>query len=336
MILWFLVIGGAGLYQITRNPMVLAAVNPLHAAIFLTTDVAIGLATLGAVFLAVTGAEALYADLGHIGRRPITIAWFCLVLPALLLSYFGQGAVVLLDGAAIDNPFYRTVPEAYVMPLVGLATIATVIASQATITGAFSLTRQAIQLRLLPRMTVRHTSGEHAGQIYLPAVNWLMMAGVLTIVVAFQDSTRLAAAYGIAVTGTMIVTAILAIMMMSSSWRWSPLRIAVVMAPFLALELIFLSANLLKVDDGGWVTLLIAGVMLAVMLVWWKGSAILLAKTRRTELPLAELIPISHLHGRRSPRNGRDGALRPGCSAPSVARTRRAGASSRHRSEDVD
>jgi KUP system potassium uptake protein len=292
MILWFLVIGGAGLYQIARNPMVLAAINPLHAVSFLTSDVAIGLATLGAVFLAVTGAEALYADLGHIGRRPITIAWFGLVLPALLLSYFGQGAVVLLDGSAIDNPFYRTVPEAYVMPLVGLATIATVIASQATITGAFSLTRQAIQLRLLPRMTVRHTSGEYAGQIYLPAVNWLMMAGVLTIVVAFQDSTRLAAAYGIAVTGTMIVTAILAIMMMSSSWRWSPLRIAVVMAPFLALELIFLSANLLKVDDGGWVTLLIAGVMLAVMLVWWKGSAILLAKTRRTELPLAELIPI--------------------------------------------
>ncbi len=292
MILWFVVIGGAGLYQIARNPVVLAAVNPLHAISFLTSDVGIGLATLGAVFLAVTGAEALYADLGHIGRKPITVAWFFFVLPALLLSYFGQGAVVLSNAAAIDNPFYRSVPDAYVMPLVGLATAATIIASQATITGAYSLTRQAIQLRLLPRMTVQHTSDEHAGQIYLPAVNWLLMAGVLTIVIAFQDSTKLAAAYGIAVTGTMIVTAILAIMMMSWSWRWSALRIALVMAPFLALELVFLAANLLKVDDGGWVALVIAALMLSIMLVWWRGSEILLAKTRRTELPLANLVPI--------------------------------------------
>ncbi len=292
MILWFLVIGGVGLYQIIGNPQVLAAVNPLHAAAFLTTDVTIGLATLGAVFLAVTGAEALYADLGHVGRKPITVAWFLFVLPALLLSYFGQGAVVLSDASAIENPFYRSVSESFVLPLVGLATCATVIASQATITGAYSLTRQAIQLRLLPRMTVRHTSGEYAGQIYLPGANWLMMAGVLAIVVTFQDTTRLAAAYGIAVTGTMIVTAILAIIMMASSWKWSPLRIALVMAPFLALELVFLSANLMKVDDGGWVTLVIAAVMLAIMLVWWKGSEILLAKTRRTELPLVELMPM--------------------------------------------
>jgi KUP system potassium uptake protein len=183
------------------------------------------------------------------------------------------------------------VPEGYIMPLVALATLATIIASQATITGAFSLTRQAIQLRLLPRMTVLHTSGEHAGQIYLPAVNWLMMAGVLAIVVLFQDTTQLAAAYGIAVTGTMIVTAALAIMMMSSSWKWSPVRIALVMAPFLALELVFLWANLLKVDDGGWVTLLIGAVMLAIMLVWWRGSDLLLAKTRRNEIPLADLMP---------------------------------------------
>lgn len=291
MILWFLVIGGAGLYQVVRNPQVLAAVSPHHAVTFLMTDITIGLATLGAVFLAVTGAEALYADLGHIGRKPITVAWFSFVLPALLLSYFGQGAVVLSDAAAIDNPFYRTVPPGYLLPMVGLATVATIIASQATITGAFSVTRQAIQLRLLPRMTVRHTSGAYAGQIYLPACNWLMMAGVLTIVVAFQNSTRLAAAYGIAVTGTMIVTAILAIMMMARHWRWSRLRIALVMAPFLAIELVFLSANLLKVADGGWVTLLIAAVMLAIMLVWWKGTDILLAKTRRNELPLAGLLP---------------------------------------------
>jgi KUP system potassium uptake protein len=160
-----------------------------------------------------------------------------------MLSYFGQGAVVLSDASAIDNPFYRTVPQGYLLPMVGLATLATIIASQATITGAFSLTRQAIQLRLLPRMTIRHTSGEHAGQIYLPAVNWLMMAGVLTIVWNFQNSTELAAAYGIAVTGTMIVTATLAILMMAWHWKWSRLRIALVMAPFLALELVFLSST---------------------------------------------------------------------------------------------
>ena len=291
MILWFLVIGGTGLYQIVLNPQVVAAVSPHHAIAFLTNNIGVGLVTLGAVFLAVTGAEALYADLGHIGRRPITIAWFFFVLPALVLSYFGQGAVVLSDASAIDNPFYRTVPEGYLLPMVGLATLATIIASQATITGAFSLTRQAIQLRLLPRMTIQHTSGEHAGQIYLPAVNWLMMGGVLTIVWNFQNSTELAAAYGIAVTGTMIVTAILAILMMAWHWKWSALRIALIMTPFLALEFVFLSANLLKVADGGWVTLLMAACMLVTMLVWWRGSNILMAKTRRSELPLAELMP---------------------------------------------
>ncbi|HWV80800.1 MAG TPA: potassium transporter Kup [Hyphomicrobiaceae bacterium] len=291
MIIWFLVIGGAGLYQIVLNPQVIAAVSPHHAVMFLAGNVGIGLATLGAVFLAVTGAEALYADLGHVGRRPITIAWFFFVLPALVLSYFGQGAVVLSDASAIDNPFYRTVPENYLLPMVALATLATIIASQATITGAFSLTRQAIQLRLLPRLSIQHTSGEHAGQIYLPAVNWLMMAGVLTIVWNFQNSTELAAAYGIAVTGTMIVTAILASLMMAWHWKWSALRIALVMTPFLALELVFLSANLLKVVDGGWVTLLMAACMLTAMLVWWRGSDILLAKTRRSELPLVDLMP---------------------------------------------
>jgi KUP system potassium uptake protein len=291
MILWFLVIGGAGFYQIVLNPQVIAAVSPHHAVVFLTSNVGIGLVTLGAVFLAVTGAEALYADLGHIGRRPITIAWFFFVLPSLVLSYFGQGAAVLADASAIDNPFYRTVPQAYLLPMVGLATLATIIASQATITGAFSLTRQAIQLRLLPRMNIRHTSGEHSGQIYLPAVNWIMMAGVLTIVWNFQNSTELAAAYGIAVTGTMIVTAILAILMMAWHWKWSPLRIALVMTPFLALELVFLSANLLKVLDGGWVTLLMGACMLTAMLVWWRGTGILLAKTRRSELPIADLMP---------------------------------------------
>ena len=289
MIVWFIVIGGAGGWQIARNPGVLAAVSPLHAIDFMTTDILVGLATLGAVFLAVTGAEALYADLGHFGRKPITYAWFGLVLPALLLNYFGQGALVLSDPSAIDNPFYRSVPAAGLLPMVVLATLATIIASQATITGAFSLTSQAVQLRLLPRLTIRHTSQEHAGQIYLPAVNWLMLAGVLTLVVSFRASENLAAAYGIAVTGTMIVTAILASLMMMWRWKWSWLRTAAVMIPFLAVELVFLGANLFKLFEGGWVTLLIAAAMLAIMMVWWTGTGILMAKTRRTEIPLADL-----------------------------------------------
>jgi len=289
MIVWFIVIGGAGAWQIARNPGVLAAVSPLHAIDFMTTDILVGLATLGAVFLAVTGAEALYADLGHFGRKPITYAWFGLVLPALLLNYFGQGALVLSDPSAIDNPFYRSVPAAGLLPMVVLATLATIIASQATITGAFSLTSQAVQLRLLPRLTIRHTSQEHAGQIYLPAVNWLMLAGVLTLVVSFRASENLAAAYGIAVTGTMIVTAILASLMMMWRWKWSWLRTAAVMIPFLAVELVFLGANLFKLFEGGWVTLLIAAAMLAIMMVWWTGTGILMAKTRRTEIPLADL-----------------------------------------------
>ena len=289
MIVWFVVIGGAGVWQITRNPGVLAAVSPLHAIDFMTANIVIGLTTLGAVFLAVTGAEALYADLGHFGRKPITYAWFLFVLPALLLNYFGQGALVLSDPSAIDNPFYRTVPPVGLLPMVVLATLATIIASQATITGAFSLTSQAVQLRLLPRLTIRHTSEEYAGQIYLPAVNWLMLAGVLTLVITFQASDSLASAYGIAVTGTMIVTAVLASLMMVWRWKWSWLRTAAVMIPFLAVELVFLAANLFKLVEGGWVTLLIAAIMLTIMMVWWKGTGILLAKTRRTEIPLADL-----------------------------------------------
>ncbi len=289
MIIWFIALGVAGVAQIARNPTVLAALSPLHAIDFLISNIWIGLATLGAVFLAVTGAEALYADLGHFGRKPVTFAWFVLVLPALVLNYFGQGAIVLSNPAAIDSPFYRVFPEYLLLPMVGLATVATVIASQATITGAYSLTSQAVQLRLLPRLTIRHTSHEHAGQIYLPAVNWLMLAGVITLVIAFRASENLAAAYGIAVTGTMIVTAILASLMMVSRWKWSWARTLAVMAPFVAIELVFLGANLFKFVDGGWVTLMIAAAMLTVMLVWWRGTAILYEKTRRSEIPLADL-----------------------------------------------
>ncbi|MFZ4809403.1 MAG: potassium transporter Kup [Hyphomicrobiaceae bacterium] len=290
MLLWFGAIGTAGAYQIAQNPEVLVAINPLYAVKFLTTSGMIGLVTLGAVFLAVTGAEALYADLGHFGRKPVTVAWFGLVLPSLVINYFGQGALVLAQPSAIENPFYRMVPENLLIPLIGLATIATIIASQATITGAFSLTRQAIQLGLLPRLSVRHTSEAHAGQIYLPHVNWIMLGGVLILVLTFRSSEHLASAYGIAVTGTMIVTAMLASFMMRTRWEWSPLAIAAVMAPFLVIDLVFLGANLLKLFEGGWVTLLVGAIMLAVMLVWWKGTRILAAKTRRSEISLESVM----------------------------------------------
>ena len=290
MLLWFAVIGAAGVYQIAANPEVLAAINPFHAVRFLSTSGMIGLVTLGAVFLAVTGAEALYADLGHFGRKPVTVAWFGLVLPCLVLNYFGQGALVLAQPAAIENPFFRMVPEDLLIPLIGLATVATIIASQATITGSYSLTRQAIQLGLLPRLSVRHTSEAHAGQIYLPHINWLMLAGVLVLVLTFRSSEHLASAYGIAVTGTMIVTALLASFMMRTRWEWSPLAIAAVMAPFLVIDLVFLGANLLKLFEGGWVTLLVGAIMLALMLVWWKGTRILAAKTRRSEISLESVM----------------------------------------------
>ncbi len=290
MVVWFVTIGGVGIASISENPSVLAALNPLYAVSFLSNNGFIGLMTLGAVFLAVTGAEALYADLGHFGRRPITVAWFGLVLPSLVLNYFGQGALVLSDPAAIDNPFYRLVPEAALLPFIGLTTIATIIASQATITGAFSLTRQAIQLGLLPRLTIRHTSGAHAGQIYMPHVNWIMLVGVLILVLEFRQSERLASAYGIAVTGTMIVTLLLAGLVMHKRWEWSLPTVAAVVVPFAIVDLVFLGANLTKIAEGGWFTIVVGTGMLLLMLIWWKGTRILASKTRRSEVSLSSVI----------------------------------------------
>ena len=290
MVVWFLALAVAGGLQIARAPQVLEALNPVHAASFLLASGWVGIATLGAVFLAATGAEALYADLGHFGRKPITIAWFGLVLPCLLINYFGQGALVLSDPAAIESPFYKLVPDHLLVPLIALATVATIIASQATITGAYSISRQAIQLGLLPRLTVRHTSREHAGQIYMPHVNWIVLAGVLVLVLGFRSSERLASAYGIAVTGTMIITAILASTMMLKRWRWSPVAVAALMLPLIAIDFVFLSANLTKLADGGWITLLVAGAMLAIMLVWWHGSRIVQKKARRSEVDLDDIL----------------------------------------------
>ncbi len=271
-------------------PTVLAALNPWHAVSFLGSHGMIGLITLGAVFLAVTGAEALYADLGHFGRHPIQAAWIALVLPALVLNYLGQGALVLGNPKAIENPFFLLYPDWALLPMVALATAATVIASQAVITGAYSLTRQAIQLGLLPRLEIRHTSETQAGQIYMPRVNTLLLVGVLLLVALFRSSSSLASAYGIAVTGTMVVTAMMAFIVIWKSWKWPPWLAAALIAPFLLIDLIFLGANLLKVFEGGWMPLALGGLVMLVMYTWRRGSRLLFDKTRKQETPLRGLV----------------------------------------------
>jgi KUP system potassium uptake protein len=288
--LWFIFIAVAGLVHVAANPSVLVAFDPLYGIDFLRMHAPVGLATLGAVFLAVTGAEALYADLGHFGRRPIQSAWLFLVLPALAINYLGQGALVLADSAAIENPFYRMVPSWALVPTIILATAATVIASQAVITGTFSLTSQAIQLGLLPRVEIRHTSASRFGQIFMPRINFLLLVGVLLLVALFRSSSALASAYGIAVSGTMVVTACMAFVVIWKVWQWSPWAAAALIVPFLVVDSTFLSANLLKIADGGWAPLLVAGLMTVVMLTWRRGAEILTAKTRRLETPLDLLI----------------------------------------------
>jgi len=288
--IWFFAIAASGLYHIASNPEVLLAFNPAHAVSFMYSHGIIGLITLGAVFLAVTGAEALYADLGHFGRRPIQTAWFALVLPALAINYLGQGALVLANPKALENPFFLMYPDWALIPMVLLATAATVIASQAVITGAYSITRQAIQLGLIPRLEIRHTSGEHAGQIYMPRVNLLLLVGVLLLVLMFRSSSALASAYGIAVTGTMVVTGIMAFVVIWKVWRWSPFAAAALMLPFLLIDITFLGANLLKVAEGGWVPLALGGALMVMMYTWRRGSRLLFEKTRRQETPLVDLV----------------------------------------------
>jgi KUP system potassium uptake protein len=290
MVLWFSTIAVMGLVHIRDDPSVLAAINPWYAIHFLLSHGKIGLAALGAVFLAVTGGEALYADLGHFGRKPIQAGWLYVVLPALLINYFGQGALVLSHPDAIENPFYRMVPDILLLPLVGLATAATVIASQAVITGAYSLTRQAVQLGLLPRFEVRYTSESHAGQIYLPRVNRLLLIGVMLLVLVFHTSSGLASAYGIAVSTTMVADGIMGFVVIWKLWHWRAASAAATIVPLVVVDLTFFSANLLKLLEGAWVPLLF-GVAMAVMIwTWRRGSAVLTDKTRRTEVPLDELI----------------------------------------------
>jgi len=289
-LIWFIAIAIVGVQHIAANPSVLHALNPWHAISFLGTHGTIGLVTLGAVFLAVTGAEALYADLGHFGRHPIQFAWLVVVLPALALNYFGQGALVLANPKAIENPFFLLYPDWALLPMVALATAATVIASQAVITGAYSLTRQAIQLGLLPRLEIRHTSETQAGQIFMPRVNTLLLVGVLLLVALFRSSSALASAYGIAVTGTMVVTAMMAFIVIWKSWKWSSWAAAALIAPFLLIDLIFLGANMLKIHEGGWMPLALGGCVMLVMYTWRRGSRLLSDKTRKQETPLRGLI----------------------------------------------
>jgi KUP system potassium uptake protein len=290
MVLWFSVLAVMGIVHISDDPSVLAAINPWYGIQFLLSHGTIGLVTLGAVFLAVTGGEALYADLGHFGRKPIQSGWFFLVLPALLINYFGQGALILSNPAAIENSFYRMVPESMLLPLIVLATAATVIASQAVITGAYSLVRQAVQLGLLPRFEVRFTSETHAGQIYLPRVNMLLLIGVLLLVLLFRTSSGLASAYGIAVSTTMVADGIMGFVVIWKLWNWKAATAAAVILPFVVVDMTFFSANLLKLFEGAWVPLLFGLAMAIMIWTWRRGAAILISKTRRTEVPLRDLI----------------------------------------------
>ncbi|TPW30651.1 potassium transporter Kup [Pararhizobium mangrovi] len=282
--IWFLVLAGSGIAHIVAVPDVLWAFNPVHAVSFLFGERLLAFVVLGAVFLAVTGAEALYADLGHFGRAPIQTAWFVLVFPALALNYLGQAALVLSQPDTIADPFFRMFPGWMLLPAVVLATMATIIASQAVITGAFSLTRQAIQLGFVPRMEVRHTSQEQTGQIYMPRVNMLLLLGVLVLVVVFRSSDALATAYGIAVTGTMIVTTILAYAYLRHVRSWSMLPAFVAVLPFAVVEIVFLAANMTKFFEGGYLPVIVASVLFVTMWTWTRGAALLAHKTGQTDV----------------------------------------------------
>jgi KUP system potassium uptake protein len=289
MVVWFVSIAIAGGMHIRDDPHVLTAINPLYGIEFLLDHGGIGMVTLGAVFLVVTGGEALYADLGHFGRKPIQTAWLSLVLPALLINYFGQGAKVLADPEAIENPFYRLVPDELLMPMIVLATAATVIASQAVITGAYSLVHQAIRLGLLPRLAILHTSASHVGQIYIPRVTLALLIGVLLLVGLFRTSSALASAYGIAVATTMVVDGLLAFIVIWKQWQWRLWQSALLMLPFVIVDVTFFSANFLKLFEGAWAPLLFGATMVLLILTWRRGTGILANKTRRTEVPLDTL-----------------------------------------------
>jgi len=290
MTVWFAAIAIAGAVHISDNPQVLSAIDPRYGLAFLVQHGHIGLVTLGLVFLAVTGGEALYADLGHFGRRPIQFAWLFFVLPALLINYFGQGARLLSDPSAIENPFYRLVPGSLLFPMVVLATAATVIASQAVITGAYSLVRQAIQLGFLPRLAIIHTSDAYSGQIYIPRVNTALLVGVLLLVGLFRTSSALASAYGIAVATTMVVDGALGFIVIWKVWGWRWWQAGLVIGPLVIVDATYFSANLLKIFEGAWLPLMFGISMVLLIVTWRRGTDIVTHKTRRSEVNLESLV----------------------------------------------
>jgi len=288
-IVWFLVMALTGALHIADEPTVLHAVNPYYGLRFVADNYIIGLVTLGAVFLVITGSEALYADLGHFGRKPIQTAWFILVLPALLLNYFGQGALVLSNPAALADPFFLLVPEHLRLPMVALATLATAIASQAVITGAYSLTRQAMQLGLLPRLEIRHTSAQQFGQIYMPRVNFALFIGVLVLVILFRSSSALAGAYVLSVAAAVWAAGILGFIVIWKAWRWKFWSALLLMAPFIVVDSIFVTAASMKIFEGAWVPVLFGAVLVLLVVTWRRGTRLLTEKTRRIEVPFEPL-----------------------------------------------
>ena len=287
---WFIAIGLAGIAHIARNSAVLEALNPWHAAVFLAANPVKGFFVLGSIFLVLTGAEALYADMGHFGKKPIRMAWFGLVFPALLFNYFGQGALVLANPEAIKNPFYLMFPDWALMPMVILATMATVIASQAVISGAFSLTSQAIKMGYVPRMAIEYTSHRQMGQIYVPFVNWTLFLCVVALVLGFKSSSSLANAYGIAVAGTMVATTFLIIFVARRVWGWSRLATVAILGPFVVIDLAFFGANTAKVADGGWFPLVVGAIVYTLLVTWKKGRSLVFRRLTEQGIPLAPFV----------------------------------------------
>lgn len=295
-VLWFLVLGGLGLAHIVQAPEILAALSPQYAVAFFANEGWHGFFILGTVFLCVTGGEAMYADMGHFGRRPIKFGWFTLVMPALLLNYFGQGALLLNNPEAVANPFYKMAPSWALYPLVALATMATVIASQALISGVFSLTRQAVQLGFSPRMAIIHTSRQEIGQIYVPLVNYAVLLGAILLVLTFQSSSNIAHAYGIAVSLTMFITTLLAVVVARYVWNWSLLAVALVCAPLVIIDAAFFGANIVKISSGGFVPLVLAAVIMFLMVTWVRGRTLLAEGIRERTVSLADFMEEIEAH----------------------------------------
>ncbi|MFC5473102.1 potassium transporter Kup [Paraherbaspirillum soli] len=290
MFVWFLALALLGVVNMMKAPQILAAVNPYHAIAFMQQHALQAFVVLGSVVLVLTGAEALYADMGHFGIRPIRFAWLYTVMPSLMLNYFGQGANLLVNPSAIQNPFYLMVPDVLLVPMVVLATAATVIASQAVISGAFSMTSEAILLGFVPRMRILHTSEDERGQIYIPIINWMLLVLVVAVVLAFKKSDNLAAAYGVAVTTTMLITTVLAGVVMRRIWKWHPLLVALVIGGFFIVDFAFFSANLLKIVDGGWFPLLLGAIAFFLLMTWYAGRMLLRERTKDEGIPLEPFV----------------------------------------------